>query len=302
MIKIFLTLFLFSFSTVYAATCTTTSRSNYTTGQVLTSAALNADLNQLVTKANAMDAKCLIDGTVGFAALNATEFETIVNGIQSGCKISYSDANTISVGKCIATVNGYSIRTTIATTVTWGGTSSVEAVSKTYYVYIKTGSTGTTLNLQMTTTVPNEDGYDSSGNKAIGSFYNNAASAIDSSSLKQWLVNSLMTTTDVLTVPGGGKPVLVSALVSDAGVVSAEDEDFMNGNFVVSGTSIYTGTFVSSYWRTSPHCWLAAYGTTVIASYSSALESTSSSVYLLQNQGGVETASAFKYFCKGNKN
>ena len=113
----------------YAATCTTTTRTNYTTGQILTAGALNADLNQLVTKANAFDGGCVTDGTVEFAALNSTDFASIINGVQQGCKVDFSDSNTLSVGKCIATVNGFSIRTTVANTVTWGCTSCSDTCS-----------------------------------------------------------------------------------------------------------------------------------------------------------------------------
>ena len=71
--------FLFIFSNSYAATCTTTSRTNYSSNQVLTSTALNADFNQLVTKANSFDLGCGTDGTLEFSSLNAADFASITN-------------------------------------------------------------------------------------------------------------------------------------------------------------------------------------------------------------------------------
>jgi hypothetical protein len=45
------------------------------------------------------------------------------------------------------------------------------------------------MNLLISTTSPNEDGYDNSGNKVLARFYNNASSGIDTYSVDQWLVN-----------------------------------------------------------------------------------------------------------------
>jgi hypothetical protein len=140
-----------------------------------------------------MDGGCVTDNTLELDALNTTDFAPLLNGIHQGCKVSWSDANTLSVSKCIATINGENLRTTIATTVTWGCTScSAEVVSTQYYLYAKTGSTGTTLNLLISTTAPNEDGYDNSGNRILGKFYNNYLSNIDAYSIDQWSVNDFL--------------------------------------------------------------------------------------------------------------
>ena len=187
----------------FSATCTTTSRTNYSSNQVLTSTALNADFNQLVTKANSFDLGCGTDGTLEFSSLNTSDFASITNGIHQGCALAYSDANTVSVGKCIATVNGYSIKTSVAKTVTWGCSScSSEVASTWYYVYIKTGSTGTILNLLISTTAPGVDGYDASSNKAIGRFYNNASSAIEQYSFESWKDNGFAATGGLSKTPG----------------------------------------------------------------------------------------------------
>lgn len=173
------------------ATCTATSRNNYVTNQILTSSALNADFNQLVTLANAFDGGCVTAGTLESDALNTTQFAPMLKGIKEGCKVSYSSATQVSIGKCLAAVNGNFVTTTVATTVAFGCTScSSEVASTAYYVYIATGSTGTTLTPLILTTAPNEDGYDNSGNKVLAKFYNNASSDIQSHSIQNWIVSS----------------------------------------------------------------------------------------------------------------
>lgn len=170
-----------------AGTCTSTTRSNYSSNQVLTSSALNADFNQLVTKLNAFDGGCVTDGTLEQTALNASDFSPLFYGIHRGCALSYSDSNTISIDRCIASVNGSLLKTATATTVTWNCSGcSAEVASTSYYVYIKTGSSGSTLTPLISTTAPNGDGYDNSGNKVLGSFYNNGSSNIDQYRIYQW--------------------------------------------------------------------------------------------------------------------
>lgn len=175
---------------LFGATCTETTRTNYSAGQVLTSSALNADFNQLVTKANSFDGGCVADGTLEFSALNLTDFASVSNGIQAGCAVSYVGVNTVSVDKCLATVSGKNIKTTVATNVTWGCSGcSAEVSSTQYYVYIKTGSSGSTLNPLISTLAPDNDGYDGLGNKIVGKFYNGATGDILDSSIYSWAVN-----------------------------------------------------------------------------------------------------------------
>lgn len=185
----YLFLFIFSINYSFAATCTATSRTNYTTGQVLSSASLNADLNQLVTKANAMDGGCISDSTLEVTSFDSS-FDAVKSGIRDGCDISYVDTNTVQIGKCILGVNGLFVRTSTTTNVTWGCTScSAEVSSTQYYVYAKSGSTGTTLNLLISTGAPTSDGYDGSGNKILGRFVNNPSSNIDQYSISGWSGN-----------------------------------------------------------------------------------------------------------------
>lgn len=252
--KIFLTLLLFSAASAQAATCTTTSRTNYSTGQVLTSAALNADFNQLVTKANALDAGCLTDGTLEAAALNSTDFAAVTNGIQQGCAVSYSDANTLSIGKCILSVNGNFVKTATANTVTWGCTGcAAEVVSTQYYLYAKSGSTGTTLTPLISTTVPGGDGYDGSGNKILGKFYNNSSSNIDTSSAVTWSTDRFLPSTDAgLSSPidsfmfsFGGAGYNTSCSSSPCGFLD-QLRSYVS-SVTITGTGVYQFNFARTY-------------------------------------------------------
>lgn len=190
--KIFLPLIFFILSSAYGATCTNTTRTNYGSNTVLTSSALNADFNQLVTKANAMDGGCVSDGTLESTAFDSS-LDALKNGIHQGCTLSYSDANTVSVGKCILSVNGKFVKTTVAKTATWGCPScSAEVVSTQYYVYALTTSGGSTLNLLISTVAPGTDGLDGSGNKVIGKFYNNSSGAIEQYSIFPWVIRDFV--------------------------------------------------------------------------------------------------------------
>ena len=148
---IFITFAIFSFN-LLAANCTQTTRSNYNALQVLKASDLNADFNQLVNKANAMDGGCISDGTLEATALNSTEFATVTNGIHQGCPLIFVDENTIGVGKCILSVNGNLVKTTVQNNVTWGCAGcSAETDSAQYYVYAKANSLATSLNLLIST-------------------------------------------------------------------------------------------------------------------------------------------------------
>lgn len=171
----------------FSGTCTNTSRSNYSAYQVLTASALNADLNQLVTKVNGLDGGCVTDNTLEAGSLNTTDFAVLLNGVVQGCLVSYSDSNTLLIGRCFAAVNGSFVRTTVSTSATWGCSGcSAEAPATVYYLYIKTGSTGSTLTPLISTVAPNADGYDNSGNRALAKFYNDGSSNIDRNYMFMW--------------------------------------------------------------------------------------------------------------------
>lgn len=192
--KFLILAFLFSFK-LFAGTCTGISRTNYTFGQVLSSSSLNTNLNTVYGAVNAFDGGCITDNTLELAAINTTEWEVPLRAIQAGCTVAYSSASTVSIGKCYASVNGLWVAKSTATTVTMGCTNcSSEVSSTTYYIYISTGSSGSTLTPLILTSAPGVDGYDSSGNKVVARIYNNASSDIDQYSIDQWVVNRFIPT------------------------------------------------------------------------------------------------------------
>jgi hypothetical protein len=180
----------FLISQVHAGTCTSISRTNSASLSVLTSTKYNTDLNTVYTASNAFDGGCITSGTLESDALNTTQFAPLLKGLTQGCKVIYSNASTVQIDKCIASVNGNFVTTTTTTNASFGCSGcSAEAASTTYYVYIQTGSTGSTLTPLILTTAPNNDGYDNSGNKVLARFYNGGTSDIISYKIDQWEVN-----------------------------------------------------------------------------------------------------------------
>jgi len=160
-----------------AGTCTTISRTDVGANSVLTSSKYNTDHNTAYAAHNAFDGGCVTDGTLESGALNTTDFSVLLNAPIEGCVVTRSDAATINVGRCRIAVNGTYHTTTSDNSVTWGcsGCSS-ETSATVYYVYVKTGDS---FALLISTSAPNNDGYDSSGNRVIGRFYNDAGSDIE---------------------------------------------------------------------------------------------------------------------------
>ena len=180
----------FFLSSAYAGTCTSISRVNNGANQVLTSTKYNSDLNTIYTNSNAYDGGCITDGTIEAVALNVAEFAPLYRSIKSGCKTVFSSVSTMNVEKCSAGINDAFVTTTINTSVTWGcGGCASEASGTVFYVYALDTSSGSTLNLTFSTTVPNSDGYDASNNRVLGRFFNNASSDIDQFSIDQWTEN-----------------------------------------------------------------------------------------------------------------
>jgi len=238
---------------VMAGTCTTISRTNVGPLSVLTSAIYNADLNATYTAVNNFDGGCTTTGTLELDALNTSDFEPLLKGIREGCKVGYSNASTVTISKCLASVNGNFVTTTASTSASFGCAGcSAEVATTSYYVYIQTGSTGSTLTPLILAGAPNDDGYDGAGNKVLGRFYNNTSSDIAQYSIDQWKVTGFGT--DVVKSPGSsnGKPVTCSAYIGSSGVVSRQ-----LGGCIASVSAYSSGetvTFTSGYWVEAPYC------------------------------------------------
>lgn len=189
-IKILFVFFLalFFYESVYGAACTSISRTNNSSNSVLTSTKYNNDHNAAYTAINdIIDSNC----TIGKASLTASDFTAPWDSFKDGCKVTYSNASTLSVGPCRLAVDGEWVNTTTSATVSFGcGSCSAEVVTQSYYVYVADGSSGTTLNLFISDTAPTDNhGEDGSNNKVLARFFNDSSSDIDQYSIDQWIVN-----------------------------------------------------------------------------------------------------------------
>lgn len=159
-----------------AADCSAISRTNNSANAVLTSSKYNTDHNTAYTAINDVFASTC---TLPLESINQTQLSPLVDSAKLGCSLSISDTNTISVDRCRIGIDGTLTATSAATTVTWGCTSCAsEAADTFYYVYGLNTSTATVLNLLISTTAPNGDGYDASNNRVLGRFFNNSDSNI----------------------------------------------------------------------------------------------------------------------------
>jgi len=176
-------------SNVYAGTCTSDSFTSNSANSILTSTKYNSDHSTIYDRlAGAFDGGCITDGTVEDGGLNTTDFAVMFNAMKEGCEITKSDDSTVSINRCMLSVNGNFVKTTTATTVAMGCATNcdAEAASTDYYVFAITGSTGTTLTLGLKTGAPNGDSYDGSGNRVLGIVTNDGSSNVSTPSIRQW--------------------------------------------------------------------------------------------------------------------
>lgn len=245
---------LFSNNVAFGSTCSSISRSNAAANSILTSTQYNNDLNTVYNASNAFDGGCVTVGTLEYDALNTTQFAAVLNGVKEGCKVTVSDTNTLSVDKCMIAVNGLFVRTTVATTVTWGCTScSAEAASTQYYLYVKTGSTGSTLNLLISTVAPTGDGYDASSNRVIGRFFNNSSSNIVYA--EQYVNGTYVTPRSVVrlnTANGFGSSNtkirrFTTAVKNEGTDITYADSATLGGKFTINVDGIYCISYTDAF-------------------------------------------------------
>ena len=178
----------FCSANAYSGTCTSISRTNFSPNTTISPSSMNSQLNTVYNQVNSLDGGCITDGTVEAAALNSTEFAPLLKSIRQGCQVTESDNNTLSINKCLLSINNVLVSTSSPTTVAFGcsGCSSDTASTK-YYLYALTTSTTSALALRISTTAPNADGFDNSGNRVLAKFYNNSLANIDSLSITHWI-------------------------------------------------------------------------------------------------------------------
>ena len=233
----------------FGATCTSISFSNFAANSILTSTALNSAFNTTYNNSNAYDGGCITDGTLEKGSVDtsvATGWAVPLNGIREGCAITRLDANTISIDRCIIAVNGNWVKTTSSTTVTWGANGgSSQTSSADYYVYINTGSTGTTLTPSIKTAVPNGDGYNSSSDRVLGKISNDSAGDLNEAFIEQWINGKLIPTYGAVFTPGiSTKLVMYTASIDcDAGstIPAQYGKTPTNSNWITSIGNISAG-------------------------------------------------------------
>lgn len=234
----------------YAGTCSSISRTNNSANAVLTSTKYNTDHNTAYNFLNAYDGGCITDGTLEDGSLNTTDFAVPLNAHKAGCKITRTDADTISVDRCMLSVNGSWVRTTSATTVDMGCATncSAEAASTDYYVYAINGSSGSTLTLGLQTSAPNNDGYTGSGDRVLGRFFNDADLNIATTSLETFVFGNYVPHVQTVSARVDGDDG-----TPDVPGNNGEDLHWIE-SVTDNGTGNYRINFVSGFWAAAPRC------------------------------------------------
>lgn len=187
---IVLSVILMCLESSYAAECSAISRVNNSSNAVLTSSKYNTDHNTSYTALNAIIGSTC---TLPLASITQTDLDVWDNGIHQGCKVEYSNASTVTIDRCIMSLGGNRVKTTSSASVEMDcADCSAEISSTRYYVYIKSDSNGATLTGFFSTSSPNDDGFNGSGDKVIGRLYNQHSSDIDRYSIDQWWVNGFV--------------------------------------------------------------------------------------------------------------
>lgn len=296
---------LFMSQHAYSATCTAPSRSNVAANSVLTSTEYNTSLNNAYNAlaAGNLDLGCAASGSLDdTASLNSTTFNALLNAVKDGCIATASDSNTISINRCMLAVNGSFVRTSTATTVTWGCSGcSGEASSTLYYVYVATGSSGSTLTLKILTGAPNADGYDGSGNRLLAKFFNNASdnivavqNAIQGNRFEQIVTDNTSTERiERAYIAGGG------SCASSPCTITSQSGAWLS-SVTRTGAGSYTLNFVSGIFSAVPNCMILA--ATEIAEAGATGTSTTFLFVTADAAGTPSDSSRINVICMGPRN
>lgn len=246
--KLLLLLIFISFE-LFAGTCSSISRTDYGTRDILTSTSLNTQLNAAYSSINTADGGCIVDGTLEKGSLNTTDFDVVLNSNRTGCQLEYVSGATLSVGYCYIAVNGNYVSTTSTTNLDFTNLDTgSETASTDYYVYVKDGSTGSTLTPEISLTAPNGNGYNVDGDRVIGSFRNNNDSNIATYSIYQWIDGN-----------HNARQVTESAFISTVyNSVTYQYGGMINEKSCTVSGSDFSCTFEQNYWLDTPICQISA--------------------------------------------
>jgi hypothetical protein len=277
------------------AACNTATRSNFTTGQVLTSSRLNSEFNNVLTAINAYDGGCINSGSVEAAALDSTEFAPLLKGVVQGCEASYVDSNTVGISKCKIAVDGNLFETSSQNNVTWGCSGCASEGVGAFYVYVKDASTFT---LSISSTAPGKDGYNGT-DKAVGAFYNNTSSNIATASVMSFLQSDIAPPSKNIPRVGESASIFY-ALISATGGLSFESEDMIAGDCTNATPSVCT--WQTGAWNiASPVCTITPSTTSSV--FCHVLTGSSSvDIYCKDDAGANVTTSTIKQLiCIGRR-
>ncbi len=193
-------IFLVTSLDLFAGTCSSISRTNNSANSILTSTKYNLDANTVYSAVNAFDGGCVTSATLEADALNTTDYAVPLSAPKSGCEVTRLNASTFQVAPCRIALNDGWTKTTTNTTVAYGCTScSSEAATQNIYVYATSSSTTSTLDLKLSTTVPSNDGYNST-DRVLALGYNDSAQNL-SAHVINWRETSFEPSYSVLSHP-----------------------------------------------------------------------------------------------------
>jgi hypothetical protein len=241
--------FIFVSNIVNAGTCTAISRTEFVDGNTLSASDLNTQFGTAYSSINAADGGCIIDGSVELAALGTTEFSPQLKGIRRGCIVDRTATSSMLISKCLATVNNLNVATATSTSVTYANLDAGSiATGTSYYVYISTGSTGTTLTPKISATAPDDTGYNTSGDMFLAKFITNPVGEIQEGS--------------VYNFDGVGYNLNKGSGVERYYIgLSGEIESFGGGyiqSCVNDSTGTYTCTSTVDYAEAGAGCWVSS--------------------------------------------
>jgi hypothetical protein len=187
-----LILFIISFSMdLWAGTCSSISRTANAANSVLTSTKYNLDHSTSYGAINQADGGCLVSGSVEKDSLNTTDFQVLQSAPKTGCRVTYLNASSVNVGPCrIAIDNDYTVTATNSSVAFACSGCSAEVTSASYFVYATTASATSSLDLLISTAVPDSNGY-SGTSRVLGRFHNQGNGDISTSDVVSFGVYSL---------------------------------------------------------------------------------------------------------------
>lgn len=188
--------------------------------------------------------------------------------------ISTSLLNAESLGKFVRTSGtvGTLGPYTITTSVSGIGGIDTGAIANSTFYYVYLVRSGSTTGLVFSTSAVSPTGFTTY--RKVGAFYTSTVGAI----FKTYYLNEVNTLT-------------YSCSVGFSGVVSDESADFINGNFVITGTSIYTAPFVAGIFSLNPQAVATPNGNTggvIIYSWQIDTDVTPGSVVFKNFTGGTQ--------------